>query len=202
MTNTSETAERREQILEAALKIFSLKGFQRATNKEIADAAGGISPGLIYHYFTNKEDLFFAIVRERISFVQAVSDIESFIDREPHEVLTTVAHAYLSTLHSPRNVAFFRIIISEAIRFPQLSDAFYRAVIGRVFATLVRYLQHQIDVGHLKPHDPAIAVRSFIGMLIAHIVMREVFHQPEANMVSDDAVVKQVVATFLGGLGK
>nr|MCR5661372.1 TetR family transcriptional regulator [bacterium] len=50
-TSREEHAEaRREQIIQAALKVFSEKGFLAATNKDIA-AAAGIAPGLIYHYF-------------------------------------------------------------------------------------------------------------------------------------------------------
>ena len=60
-----ENVDRRQQILEAALKVFSVKGFHKATNKDIAQAAGGISPGLIYWYFKDKEDLFLSLIRER-----------------------------------------------------------------------------------------------------------------------------------------
>nr|MDQ2998168.1 TetR/AcrR family transcriptional regulator [Chloroflexota bacterium] len=49
MTNEQpENSDRRQQIIAAALKVFSIKGFHKATNKDIAQAAGGISPGLIY----------------------------------------------------------------------------------------------------------------------------------------------------------
>ena len=200
MNEQHDTADRREQILDAALQVFSLKGYHKATNKDIADAAGGISPGLIYHYFTNKEDLFFAIIRERAKFVQLAAHPESFMDREPREVLTMLGHAYLSALTSPSTLALFQIMIGEVLRFPQLREALYRAVISPVFGVLVRYMQRQIELGKLRPHDPAIAVRSFVGMLMAHIILREVFHQPEASSVSHDTVVTQVVETFLHGL--
>ena len=58
----SQSIDRRTQILEAALEVFSTKGFHKATNKDIASAAGGMSPGLIYHYFKDKEDLFISLV--------------------------------------------------------------------------------------------------------------------------------------------
>ena len=41
--------ERRQQIIDGALEVFSEKGFEKATNKDIAEAAGIGSPGLIYH---------------------------------------------------------------------------------------------------------------------------------------------------------
>ncbi|MBQ7501766.1 helix-turn-helix transcriptional regulator, partial [bacterium] len=48
---------RREQILEAALKVFALKGADGATNQDIAKETGLASPGLIYHYFQDRNDL-------------------------------------------------------------------------------------------------------------------------------------------------
>src|SRR5712691_11728565 len=65
MARTPKVVEdRREQIIDAAMRVFSQKGFTRATNKDIAREAG-ITPGLIYHYFENKEALLKAIVEGR-----------------------------------------------------------------------------------------------------------------------------------------
>ena len=51
-----EKEQRRKQILEAAKKVFSAKGFNRATMEEIAGEAE-LSPGTLYLYFKNKEEL-------------------------------------------------------------------------------------------------------------------------------------------------
>src|SRR5437868_14307806 len=65
MARTEKVVEdRREQIIDAAMRVFSQKGFTRATNKSIAREAG-ITPGLIYHYFENKEALLKAIIEGR-----------------------------------------------------------------------------------------------------------------------------------------
>src|SRR5260370_1564211 len=74
MARTPKVVEdRREQILDAAMRAFAQKGFSRTTNKDIAREAG-ITPGLIYHYFENKEALFNAIVDKR-SPLQAVRSV-------------------------------------------------------------------------------------------------------------------------------
>src|SRR5579864_1441342 len=65
MARTPKVVEdRREQIIDAAMRVFSEKGFTRATNKDIARAAG-ITPGLIYYYFESKEDVLKAIAEQR-----------------------------------------------------------------------------------------------------------------------------------------
>ncbi|GHO47902.1 TetR/AcrR family transcriptional regulator [Ktedonospora formicarum] len=68
-----ETEDRREQILDAAMRVFVEKGFVRATNKDVAREAG-ITPGLIYYYFENKEAVLQAVLEER-SPVQVLAHI-------------------------------------------------------------------------------------------------------------------------------
>jgi TetR/AcrR family fatty acid metabolism transcriptional regulator len=55
---------RRESIIQAAIEVFSKKGFQAAGISEIAQRAG-VADGTIYQYFKNKEDLFFSIPVEK-----------------------------------------------------------------------------------------------------------------------------------------
>ncbi len=65
MARTPKVVEdRREQIIDAAMRVFSQKGFARATNKDIAREAG-ITTGLIYHYFESKEAVLKAIIETR-----------------------------------------------------------------------------------------------------------------------------------------
>src|SRR2546426_4715714 len=65
MARTPKVVEdRREQIIDAAMRVFSQKGFTRATNKDVAREAG-ITPGLIYYYFESKEKLLEAVIETR-----------------------------------------------------------------------------------------------------------------------------------------
>ncbi len=53
--------ERRMQILQIAIKLFSQKGFRGATTKEIA-AAAGISEAMVFRHFATKHELYHAIL--------------------------------------------------------------------------------------------------------------------------------------------
>jgi AcrR family transcriptional regulator len=199
-TQNHETADRRQQIMQAALEVFSTKGFQKATNKDIAEAAGGISPGLIYHYFKDKQDLFFSILQERAPIVSLAAHPERLMELPPREGLALIGRGYLGVLAQPGNLAVFRILLSEVIRFPQISEMLYKTAIVRVFGLVTRYLEYQMELGNLRRVDPLIATRSFVGMFIAHILLREVFRQPEALATPDEQVVKNAVEIFLSGL--
>jgi AcrR family transcriptional regulator len=199
-TDEQERTDRRQQILEAALKVFSTKGFHKATNKDIAEAAGGISPGLIYWYFKDKHDLFLSIIRERAEILQLADHPEQLMELPPREALALIGRVYLTALSSPGNVPLFRMMIGEAMRFPQLGDMVYKLAASRLLGVITRYLQLQIDQGRMRPHDTMIAARSFIGMLIIHILAREVLHQPEAIATPDEQVIATVVDIFVRGL--
>lgn len=196
----SEQSDRRKQILEAALRVFGTKGFHKATNKDIADEAGGISPGLIYHYFKDKQDLFLSILRERTLILQLIDHPDRLMGLPPREGLKMIGNAYLSALRHPENAALLRIMISELTRFPGLSEMIYRLAVSRVLNLVSRYLQYQVELGRLRPHDSMTATRSFIGMFIAHVLVRELFRQPEAIAISEDDVIGTAVDIFLHGL--
>src|SRR5262245_37505122 len=192
-----ENADRRHQIIEAALKVFSTKGFHKATNKDIAQAAGGISPGLIYWYFKDKEDLFLSIMRERAAIFQLVDHPEQVMELPPREGLALIGRTYLSVFQVPGNVAIMRILLGEAIRFPQIAEMFYKQAARRFLGLLSQYLQRQVDLGRLRQHDTNIAARSFLGMFVVNVVARELLRDPTAIATSDEQLVSTAVEIFL-----
>lgn len=195
-----ENATRRQQIIEGALKVFGTKGFHKATNKDIAAAAGGISPGLIYWYFKDKQDLFLSIIRERATVFQLTEHPERLMALPPREALVLIGHAYMSIFRVPGNIALFRIVLSEAMRFPQIGEMFYKGPARRLLNLISAYLQHQVDLGRLRPHDTLIAGRSFVGMFVVQVLSREILRQPEAIATPDERIIAEVVDIFLRGL--
>jgi AcrR family transcriptional regulator len=71
---TNEPINKRKQhILDAALNVFAVKGFDDASMREIA-AAVGLTTGAIYHHYKNKDDLFYDAVKEAAYFVHKLSE--------------------------------------------------------------------------------------------------------------------------------
>jgi AcrR family transcriptional regulator len=60
--------ERKEQILNVSAKVFATKGLASTKIEDLAEAAG-VSQGLFYRYFTDKEDAFIALLERAISGV-------------------------------------------------------------------------------------------------------------------------------------
>ena len=81
----------------------------------------------------------------------------------PREGLALIGRTYLSIFKVPGNVAIVRIMIGEAIRFPQIAEMVYKQAASRFLGLLSQYLQRQVDLGRLRPHDTNVAARSFIA---------------------------------------
>lgn len=191
---------RRQQIIDGALHVFADKGFERATNKDIAEAAGIGSAGLIYHYFKDKSDLFRQVVEQRAPVLKLLNDTEPMLDQPPREVLKIFGTAFVETMTNQAAIGLFKIILGEAIRRPMVADMINTVGPGRGFAFLHGYLQRQMDTGNLRRMDAGAATRSFIGPLLAFVMMREVFRQPDSVSLSPAEMVETAVTIFLEGM--
>jgi len=191
---------KRQQIIDGALHVFSTKGFERATNKDIARAAGIGSPGLIYHYFRDKADLFRNVVYERAPVLQLLEHEDELMELPPREALTLFANRLLQTLSNTPTIALFRLLLGEALRRPTVAEMISRIGPQRGFAFLTAYLKKQMDAGVLRRADPGAATRCFLGPILVYIITREVFVQSDSATLSSETMIQTLVDVFLQGL--
>lgn len=193
--------ERRQQIIDGALQVFASKGFEKATNKDIAAASGIGSPGLIYHYFKDKSDLFQQVVEQRLPLLQLLSHSEAQImSKPPRDVLSIFGKAFLRVLDNPTSIALMKLLIGEAFRQPVVAEMINTIGPSRSISFLTRYLETQMAAGVLKPMHPGAAARCFVGSFVAYVITREVFQQPDAQQIDPDTMVATAVMVFLQGM--
>ena len=195
-----EAAERKRQILEGALQVFSSKGFIQATNKDIAAAAGIQSPGLIYHYFKDKADLLRAVIEAYAPPMQLVAHPEEMMALPPEAALTRFGLAYLRLTDSPNIAAFMKLIMGEALRDSNFARMFGEIGPLRVWRLLAEYLHNQMELKTLRRMEPAVAARCFIGPLIIRLLMRNVFQLEDSSELPAEQLVEMHVDMFLRGL--
>ena len=104
--NVDLVEQRRQQIIQGAIKIFSAKGFHSATVREIAEEAG-LTMGTLYNYINRKEDIIY-IVYDYISEAlrQEVRDAIDGIS-EPKERLKAALRQNLKSIHQQQDVIMF-----------------------------------------------------------------------------------------------
>ena len=163
-------AARRNQILDAATRVFAAKGFSRATIRDIAGVAG-IADGTIYNYFENKAALLLGILdrlneteRRADQFAQSVElDVESFVRgylRHRFEVLTGFG------------LDAFQVLLSEILVNQELRDQYYRQVIEPTFANADAAVQGWVERGAIQPLDPRLTTRALAGLVLGLLMLR------------------------------
>ena len=102
----------KERILEAALEVFSQKGFHTATTDEIAERAG-VGKGTLYRYFETKEKLFAELVRLRLDELERKAG--AIIDGDD-DVLTMISK-YIRIYFEffDHNQHLYRLVVQEQL---------------------------------------------------------------------------------------
>lgn len=114
-----ERAERRDEILDAAVEEFGRQGYAATTVDQIA-AACQVTKRTIYTFFGDKTGVFAAAVGRLHDRVAAADEP----DGVPAD-LPTLATRITMVLHSAEAVGLHRLVVAEANRFPELASAFY-----------------------------------------------------------------------------
>src|SRR5689334_12085748 len=122
---------RRDQILAAAINVFAEKGFQRATIRDVAKAAG-IADGTIYNYFENKTALMLGILNRMNETDQRDEDLGQAVGQDLHEFF----ESYIGQRYSYMNeegLKILRAILPEVLVNPELRKAYMEQIILPTF---------------------------------------------------------------------
>lgn len=197
---TEQDRDRQDEILEAAIRVFAKYGFHKATIKQIAKEANLKSPALIYWYFENKRALLKGVMNQLSPLVKSLDDVSPLMEMPPETVLKMMAHNFFDTFSHPTAVDMFRILLSEAIHNTGLVEDVAEIAPKRIIEFLTAYLNHQITLGRLKPHDVESSARMFVGSLVITVLMRFVMTPLADGLPQKDDYVQTLVEIFLNGL--
>src|SRR5260370_11836495 len=101
------------------MRVFAEKGFTRASYKDTAHAAG-ITPGLIYHYFVNKEDVLKAIIENR-SPVRLMHTLPPhMLEMPPDQFLRFMIKQVLHIVEDEQFVQIIRVLLPERVHNPPM----------------------------------------------------------------------------------
>jgi len=158
--------ERPHQLIEAALEAFSEHGFSAARLDDIARRAG-VSKGTIYLYFASKEELFKAVVNDVIA-AQLRSAHEGPPPHSASEALERALRANWAFTTNPRFDGWFRILISELTKHPDLLAFYNREVIDQAWALLEAVIAGGVRTGEFRPVEPRLAVGFANSLVVMH----------------------------------
>jgi TetR/AcrR family transcriptional repressor of bet genes len=168
MARTANSSTRRTEIVRALQTVMARHGYEKATIQAIA-AEAGLAPGLLHYHFKSKQDMLVSLVttlddygQQRFAQLAAgVTDpmlrLRAYID----------ARLALGPGAGPEIVAAWVMIATEAVRQPEVREAFQRAVVAELdlLTGLVTDCLHQ----HERPQDEHPQARHHAAGLLALI---------------------------------
>jgi AcrR family transcriptional regulator len=186
ITRRQQALSRREQIVEAAVRLFAQHGFDGTSTRRIAQEVD-ITEGLIFHYFPTKADLLTAVLETRHSFLGALrTTLAHEHDQSATVVLPRIAQEWLLTLR--REATFTSVLLGTAQTNPQVG-AVLQTMIEQGTTSLATYLRGRIEAGELRPDLPLTTSASlFFSSLIIFFV---------THRTLDDTAWEERATTFI-----
>jgi len=193
-------AARREQLLETALGLFAVQGFDATSTRQIAKEAG-VAEGLIFHYFPTKASLLTAILQDRLEGRRAFRTrlrplLEGASGEGVLEVLRAVASGWLATLR--RDEEFVVVLFATAQTNPEVRAA-WQGLIREGTELLTGYLASRVEAGELREDLPLeTAATMFVSSLVIFFLARRQLPDREWREQSE-AYVRELIAVWLNG---
>ncbi len=199
MARTPKVVEdRREQIIDAAMHVFSEKGFTKATNKDVAREAG-ITPGLIYYYFESKEKLLEAMVESRSPIRLLTSLTPQVLALPPEAFLRFIIRQILSIIEGENFIRVMRVMLPEIVHNPEMTPM-VAGFIQRVMGFLTSYLESKMEAGELRRSDASLAAQVFLGSVMGFVLRRHIIRDPLALQYTPEQIADAIVDTLFSGI--
>ncbi|MFA9407982.1 MAG: TetR/AcrR family transcriptional regulator [Candidatus Dadabacteria bacterium] len=198
-SNQPEKTNTREKILETAIELFAKKGFNGTTTKEIAEAAE-VNESLIFRHFSTKKELYGAIIEQKIDEEPGIElPLYKYKDtKDDYLIFKSIAERMLDKCG--KDSSFIRLLHFSALEGHELSDMFFSTYVEYIDMLLCDYIEIRIADGAFKKIHPLSASQAFIGMVVNHIIVQELFGGKKRNKVNNEELVETFVTVFLDGI--
>ncbi|NOV23972.1 TetR/AcrR family transcriptional regulator [Cupriavidus necator] len=187
---------KRAAILDAAAALFLAHGYDGVSVDEIVKASGG-SKTNVYSYFGGKDGLFVAVVEALCDrFLEKAEQVD-LSHGSTAQGLRTIAHNFLESLLQDSHLAFLRLIIAEARRFPQIGQVWYARGPLASCQYVADYLAHQQAAGAKLNASPEVAGQLFHSMVIAGVLHRTLATGERPDAAQFNALVSAATALIV-----
>jgi AcrR family transcriptional regulator len=163
---------RPQELLDAALDLFVERGYASTRLEDVAKRAG-VSKGTLYLYFTNKEELFKAVVRASIvPAIGAAEDAIAGFDGHSADLLRYVMLGWWERLGATKASGIVKLVMAEAGNFPDLADFYRKEVIERSTDMLTGLLSRAAERGEFRPLNATLMTQVLIAPMLTLITWK------------------------------
>jgi len=188
-------AERCEQILSAAVQVFSEQGFRCTEVQQVADLAG-VGKGTIYRFYPTKDELFQAAVEDVMQRLTAQVDNAVCAIDDPLEHLRAGFKAYMAFFQAhPQAIKLF---VHESAEFRRVGQPRYFAYSDMRRQAWIDVYQQLIDSGRCRVNDPQQMLDVIGNLAYGSVLVNRISERNE----SLDVIADQLLDMILFGVLK
>ncbi|MGB7339261.1 MAG: TetR/AcrR family transcriptional regulator [Phototrophicaceae bacterium] len=175
----------RDRILDAAVNIFSRKGYYDTHLDEIASQSES-SKGSIYFHFPNKEKLFISLVDQFADLIER--NVTEAIEAEPAGMkrVQVAIEAVLDTFGKYRRPA--KILLVQAVGLGNVFEKKRMEVTDRFAALIQTYLEEAIEIGDIQAVDCDVVAHAWMGAIYNVIIQWVYTGEPNPERIMDSLV--------------
>ena len=196
----SISSKRKQQILDAALSVFSTKGYANSSTLEIARKAG-VAQGTIFHYFPTKHDLLMATAERYLAAQSFVELIKQPPQGDTVSVMAGIIHNRLKNAFT--NVDSLMIIFSEIQRDSQLREYYRERVMEPLLGMTSRCIESGVSEKKLKSLDSDLTARIVMGVWIGLVLLYKFEGESgKLHSVPLEVLSGEVARVIIEGIGE
>jgi AcrR family transcriptional regulator len=190
-------SEKERQIFSAAVEIFSKKGFNAATTKDIAKAAG-VAEGTIFRYYKTKKDILHVIMLKMVEILSAIAikSVEELLKNAKDKELKQIFYEILIDRMELFDKIFpmARAVFPEALFHEEIRDAIFENLIYRAGAAYEAFHIEMVKKGFLRADLPAMAVfRTMFANVAIFIVAHRLSPHPFENIEQEFETIFDII---------
>ena len=190
-------ADKRRVILDAAMRVFARQGFHTCRVSDIADEAG-VAYGLVYHYFSSKDQILDTLFLERWNVMLAAIAETDRSERSPRDKLAAIAGFIVDSYRYEPDL--MKVIVVEVTRAANTFGRTHLAKIREAYAQIAGIVERaQADGIFRSEITPEFAALAFYGS-IEQVLTRWIFDRDAVGDDELEGAKSMIVETICRGL--
>ncbi|MGH2876817.1 MAG: TetR/AcrR family transcriptional regulator [Solirubrobacteraceae bacterium] len=194
---TAATTDKRRVILDAAVRVFARQGFHTCRVSDIADEAG-VAYGLVYHYFSSKEQILDTLFLERWDVMLDAIEQADRSPRSPEDKLRAIAGFIIDSYrHDPE---LMKVIIVEVTRAANTFGLTHVDKIREAYAGIAALVAGAQAAGSFRAEiTPEFAAQAFYGS-VEQVLTGWIFDSASVGQAELERAKSMIVETICSGL--
>jgi len=191
--------DRRLQIMDAARELFARQGFEGTTTRQIAQVAR-VNEAIIFRHFPSKESLYWAIIdrQSELAGWQPALERQLSSGASDREILASIAEDIL--VRRAKDSSLSRLLLFSALENQRRSQRFFQTHVVMYYEAIAKYVRKRIEDGAFRAVDPLLAARGFVGMVVYHSLIQEIYGAKRYQDFDVKEVSEILTDIWLGGM--